>query len=284
MIRSYAGRVGALCTTSLCLSMPGLARAADATEVVVSATRTERAVDLVPSDVTVVTAATLETRTFDRLDEALNAEAGMYGGRVRGTSSTSHTLIMLNGMPLNSGWYGGVNWQNVSMENVDRIEIVRGPASALYGGNAMGGAINIITVLPEQFEANLQTRVGSDDYASYRASAGDKYFGRLAVRLGAEYDNDLVGRPIDYVFRPVTSGAGALTGGESSLNRQGRDYWIVGDKGEQHQRQWSANFAAAYDLSDTGRMRLDWQNGYAKYYNGAPNSYVLDASGQAAFA
>ncbi len=73
----------------------------------------------------------------------------MYGGRVRGTSSTSHTLIMLNGMPLNSGWYGGVNWQNMSMENIDRVEIVRGPASALYGGNAMGGAINVITVLPE---------------------------------------------------------------------------------------------------------------------------------------
>jgi iron complex outermembrane receptor protein len=283
MIWSYAGRVGALGTASLCLSISGLARATDATEVVVSATRTERSVDLVPSDVSVVTAATLKTRTFDRLDEALNAEAGIYGGRVRGTSSTSHTLIMLNGMPLNSGWYGGVNWQNVSMENVDRIEIVRGPASALYGGNAMGGAINVITVLPEQFEANLQTRVGSDDYASYHGSIGDKYFGRLAVRLGAEYDNDLIGRPLDYVFRPVTAGAGTLTGGESSLNRQGRDYWIVGDKGEQHQRQWSANLAAAYDLFDTGRVRLDWQNGYAKYYNDAPSSYVLDGSGQAAF-
>src|SRR5262245_39391680 len=187
MIRSNWARVGALFTHSLFLLAPAWVRAADTTEVVVSATRTERSIDLVPSDVSVVTAATLATRTFDRLDEALNAEAGMYGGRVRGTSSTSHTLIMLNGMPLNSGWYGGVNWQNISMENVDRIEIVRGPASALYGGNAMGGAINVITVLPEQFEAALQTRVGSDDYASYRASVGDKWFGRLAVRVGAEY-------------------------------------------------------------------------------------------------
>lgn len=283
MIGSCAGRVGALCTPSLLLFIAGHARAADTTEVVVSATRTERSVDLVPSDVTVVSAEKLQTRTFDRIDEALNAEAGMYGGRVRGTSSISHTLIMLNGMPLNSGWYGGVNWQNVSMENIDRIEIVRGPASALYGGNAMGGAINVITVLPDSFEAKLQTRVGSDDYATYRASVGDKYFGRLAVRVGAEYDNDLIGRPLDYVFRPVATGNGTLTGGESSLNRQGRDYWIVGDKGEQHQQQWSANLAAAYDLSDSGRLRLDWQNGYAKYYNGAPSSYVLDSSGQAAF-
>src|SRR5262245_52011854 len=217
MFTSPAGRI-ALCATSLSLSLPGLARAADATEVVVSATRTERAIDLVPSDVTVITAETLETRVFDRLDEALNAEAGIYGGRVRGTSSTSHTLIMLNGMPLNSGWYGGVNWQNVSMENVERIEILRGPASALYGGNAMGGVVNIITGMPQQFEASLQTSVGSDDYSSHHASIGDKY-GRLAVRLGGEYDNDLVGRPVDYVFRPVSTGAGTLTGGESSLNR-----------------------------------------------------------------
>jgi iron complex outermembrane receptor protein len=282
MIRSDTTRLGALCMASMC-SMPGLAGAADSSEVVVSATRTERAIDLVPSAVTVVTAATLETRTFDRLDEALNAEAGMYGGRVRGTSSTSHTLIMLNGMPLNSGWYGGVNWQNVAMENVDRIEILRGPASALYGGNAMGGAINVITGLPQKFEANLQTRVGSDDFASYRASLGDKYFERLAVRLGAEYDNDLVGRPVDYVFRPVTTGAGSLTGGESSLNRQGRDYWIVGDKGDNHQRQWNVNFAAAYEVSASGSVRLDWQNGHSQFDNGPPNSYVSDASGQSAF-
>src|SRR5262245_12563346 len=151
MISLNAGRVAALCSASLCLSTAQLARATEPTEVVVSATRTERALDLVPSDVSVVTAQTLETRTFDRLDEVLNAEAGVYGGRVRGTSSTSHTLIMLNGMPMNSGWYGGVNWQNVSMENVDRVEIVRGPASALYGGNAMGGAINVITALPKKF-------------------------------------------------------------------------------------------------------------------------------------
>jgi iron complex outermembrane receptor protein len=283
MIWIHARRVTALCAASLCLSAAHGAGATEATEVVVSATRTERSVDLVPSDVTVVTAATLETRTFDRIDEVLNAEAGMYGGRVRGTSSTSHTLIMLNGMPLNSGWYGGVNWQNVSIENIDRVEIVRGPASALYGGNAMGGAINVITELPKKFEANLQTRVGSDDYESYHASIGDKFFGRLAVRLGAEYDKDLVGRAVDYVFRPVTAGAGTLTGGESSFNRQGRDYWIVGDKGEHHEREWSVNFAAAYDLSDTGSVRLDWQNGYAKYQNGAPNSYVQSAAGHTAF-
>src|ERR1043165_8273125 len=95
MILSCRARVGARITSSIFLLSPAFAQATDTTEVVVSATRTERSVDLVPSDVTVVTAATLETRTFDRLDEALNAEAGMYGGRVRGTSSISHTLIML---------------------------------------------------------------------------------------------------------------------------------------------------------------------------------------------
>jgi iron complex outermembrane receptor protein len=283
MISPGARRLRALASISLCYGLPHVSRAADSEEVVVSATRTERSLDSVPADVSVLTAATLERRVFDRLDEALSAEAGIYGGRVRGTSSTSHTLIMLNGMPLNSGWYGGVNWQNVSVENVSRIEILRGPASALYGGNAMGGAINIITGMPKQFEAKLLTSVGSDDYNSYRASIGEQY-GRFSVRLGAEYDNDLVGRPVDYVFRPVSAGAGTLIGGESSLNRQGRDYWIVGDKGEHHEREWSANASAAFDLTDTGNVRLDWQNGHSHYDNGPPSSYVSDASGQTAFA
>lgn len=261
------------------------ATAADelADEVIVTATRTDIKMDLAPASATVLSQAILDTRTFDSIDEALNYEAGVYDGRMRGTSSTSHTLVMLNGMPLNSGWYGGIRWENIAMENVERIEIVRGPGSALYGGNAMGGTINIITKLPQDFEANLKVRAGSDDNLRYGGSIGDKWGERLAVRLGAEYDVEMVGRPIDYVFRPVTSGSGTLTGGESSLNRTGSPYWIVGDKGERNESQWNVNVAVSYELSDAGTIRLEAQEGYADYANGRPNSYVVDASGNLAY-
>lgn len=265
--------------------LPDTTAATDAPldEVIITATRTDRKVDSAPASATVLSQAILETRTFDSVDEALNYEAGVYDGRMRGTSSTSHTLVMLNGMPLNSGWYGGIRWENIAMENVERIEIVRGPGSALYGGNAMGGTINIITKLPQDFEASLKVRAGSDSNLRYGGSIGDNWGGRFAVRLGAEYDVETVGRSIDYVFRPVSSGAGTLTGGEFSLNRTGSPYWIVGDKGERNESQWNVNLAASYELSDEGRIRLEAQEGYADYANGRPNSYVVDAGGNPAY-
>jgi iron complex outermembrane receptor protein len=253
------------------------------TEVIVSATRTERAVDFVPASASVLNADTLAARAFDRLDEALNLEAGLYDGRMRGTSSASHTLVMLNGMPLNSGWYGGTQWKNIAMENVDRIEVVRGPGSSLYGGNAMGGTVNVITKLPQAFEASLRMRTGSDDYASYGASIGARFLDRFALRIGAEYDDELVGRPIDYVLRPVTAGSGTLTGGEYSPSRVGRDSWIVGDKGERNERQWNVNLTAAWEISETGSLRLDAQEGLMALRNGPPASYVRDAGGQSMF-
>ncbi len=153
-------------------------------ELIVTATRSEKEMGLAPAAVSVVTKEELESFTFNRLDEALQYEAGYFEGKLRGLPSASHTLLMLNGMPLNSGWYGGHRWDNVGVENVERIEIVRGPASALYGGNAMGGTINVITKMPDQFEAGLKTRLGSDDNLSYSGYIGNRVGEKFSFRLG----------------------------------------------------------------------------------------------------
>ncbi len=55
----------------------------------------------------------------------------------------------LDGQPLNDAYTGGIEWGTLPVSNIERIEVVRGGASALYGGNAMGGVINIITRDPD---------------------------------------------------------------------------------------------------------------------------------------
>lgn len=146
----------------------------------------------------------------------------------------------------------------------------------------MGGTVNVITKLPQEFEASLKARMGSDDYLSYGGAIGNR-FDKLSIRLGLEYDTELVGRATSYVFRPVSNGTSTLTGGRHSLNRAGADYWIAGDEGERNEEQWNGNLAAAYALEGGGTLRLESQVGRSNYRNGRPTSYIRDANGQPVF-
>ncbi|RLA92715.1 MAG: TonB-dependent receptor, partial [Deltaproteobacteria bacterium] len=131
-------------------------------EVVVTATRHETPVEEVPASVTVITREQIEASSGMRVDDILRKYAGIDVRRPSGFLSHSatvsmrgmgsmpgRTLVLLDGIPLNKADTGTVNWDLLRAEDIERIEIVRGPASALYGSNAMGGVINIITRKPE---------------------------------------------------------------------------------------------------------------------------------------
>src|ERR1035441_4465383 len=63
---------------------------------------------------------------------------------LRGTSSTQ-TLVLVDGVPLNSPYFGGTDLSALSVANVERVEVVRGPFSALYGSEAIGGVVRGFT-------------------------------------------------------------------------------------------------------------------------------------------
>lgn len=149
--------------TAIGLSLPftamGEEKGVALEEVVVTATKMERKAEEVPASVTVITAEDIEKMHVVRTEEIfqhvegvdLRSGSGVAPGMVilRGISpsfSGATTQVLINGMPiepvtLNSRF----EWNLVSPEQIERIEIVRGPASALYGPNAIGGVINIIT-------------------------------------------------------------------------------------------------------------------------------------------
>ena len=64
--------------------------------------------------------------------------------RIRGAES-NHTLVLIDGVEANSTTNGGFDFSDLSAEDIERIEVIRGPQSGLYGSNAIGGVINIIT-------------------------------------------------------------------------------------------------------------------------------------------
>lgn len=148
-------------------------------DVVVTATRTEEEVKAVPNTVEVITQEDIQklgaTDVYSALRLANNVDvtsAGMAGHNVmiRGMS-TNHTLILIDGKRF-AGEDTSVT-QNVyaldrmSLSNIERIEIVRGSASAQYGSDAMGGVINIITKKSEKPSTTVGISTGTDSVNNY---------------------------------------------------------------------------------------------------------------------
>ena len=160
--------------------------------IVVTATRTEKSLADVPAAVSVVTSQDIESRNIQKVDEAVDLVPGVFDKRSKGLDTTGfvimrgipsqvRNLVLLDGEPLNNGYTGLVNWNSLNPEDIARIEVARGPFSSLYGGNAMGGVINIITKTPQQREVTIKSGYGSDNTWTEYASYGDKLYNRLSV-------------------------------------------------------------------------------------------------------
>jgi vitamin B12 transporter len=126
-------------------------------ETIVTATRIPTPAERVPAAITVLTRQDIEERGYQTLAEALRAVPGMnvvqLGGPgqpssafVRGSNS-NHVLVLLDGVPVNdpSEPNGAFNFGNDLLFDIERIEVVRGPASSLYGSAAIGGVVNLVT-------------------------------------------------------------------------------------------------------------------------------------------
>lgn len=148
-------------------------------DVVVTASRTEQLVKEAPAAVEVITREDLDKMGAENLAQALQlaigidvSENGMVGNSVaiRGAKS-NQTLIMVDGMRIRTEntdqTANNYELQRVNMADVERIEIVRGATSSLYGADAMGGVINIITKTPDKASTSVFA-----DYTTKQADAG----------------------------------------------------------------------------------------------------------------
>jgi iron complex outermembrane recepter protein len=143
-------------------------------EFVITATRTLRNITDIPAQVDVITSDEIDNLPVLNIDDVLKLSTNVSVNRswgifsknaavtMRGLESSARTLILVDDVPKNKIAGGSVNWHNINPDIVDRIEIIKGPASALYGNNAMGGVINIITKRPtEKFSGSLKSYYGT---------------------------------------------------------------------------------------------------------------------------
>ncbi len=197
----YRGLVGVLLSLAICSSAFAVEVDSSAVvmdEVVVTATRMAEPRSKASASVAVVTAKEIAARGATRLDEVLQDVVGLHvvssgpagslsSASIRG-SEAAQVLVLIDGVRLNSPQYGqfDLNQLPVALSQIERIEVMRGAASALYGSNAMGGVINIITRSPEETPS---TQIGwTEGERNTRIVSGStsRQVGDFRYRIGAE--------------------------------------------------------------------------------------------------
>ena len=169
-------------TTPVMAELPTSAQEMD--DLVVTATRLATPRGELASSVTVITAEDIQRRQFRSVPQALRSVPGLHvvqsGGPGQQTSvfmrgaNSNHTLVLIDGVEVSdpSSPAGAVDFSNLWLDNIERIEIVRGPQSTLYGSDAIGGVIQITTRRGEgKLHGAGKLEGGSDNTVNQQASA-----------------------------------------------------------------------------------------------------------------
>lgn len=147
---------------------------------VVTATRSEEKIEHVPARISIIEPNVLEQSPLASLPHLLNNEAalnmvqsGGYGQQasifLRGTNST-HTLVLRDGVKLNSATSGVASLAYIDTTDLKQIEILKGPASVLYGTNAIGGVVQLVSKNPEKNAAFVTGEIGENK--TYKSIVG----------------------------------------------------------------------------------------------------------------
>ena len=172
-----------------------------AENIIVSATRTDAPSGQVASAVTVFDAAEIERKQEPPLADLLRGAPGttvVRSGAPGGVTSlfvrageSNYTKVLLDGIPLNEPG-GAFNLSNITTENLERVEFVRGANSALYGSDAMTGVIQLITRRGAQAKPDVRFGVEGGTFSTGRASAG------VSAKVGRfDYSADVAGFTTD---------------------------------------------------------------------------------------
>jgi iron complex outermembrane receptor protein len=157
---------------------------------------------------------------------------------------TNRLLILIDGRTVYIDFFGGTNWESfpVSLDEIKKIEVVKGPASALWGANAFSGVINIITKTPNEIEGGLVSGVGGEN----SFSSSSFIYGRTLKNLGFK-----------------------VSAGWKGLNEFKDRFTYLSDKKSERGMKFNSTFD--YLLNKDSQIKLEggWWDGKVETYAGA---------------
>jgi iron complex outermembrane receptor protein len=266
--------------------------------IAVTATRMELVISDAPASVSVVTAEDIARRRAQRLGDVLGEIPGLYvrsntfgasfpssaqaSIAIRGIPRTTRTLVLVDGLSINSALSGGIDLAAITLENVERIEVIRGPYSALYGGNAMAGVIHVISRKPSaaEFVGRVEQGLGAVRASGATMRAGNRDANGLGWSALLGYRASEAWPDSDYVVKTPAPGSGAAAGGARlTTTPDGRPALWLGNKGA---RPWDQRNAGLQFFGRAGPDD-DWVAAvsYAAYNVGfrAPETFLTSTTG-----
>lgn len=265
-------------------------------EITVTATRSEVEPSRAPVSATTVSAREIALRNVQVADRALETLPGVYVSRGKGYQDTlagvglrgfsgrgagqSRTLVLLDGQPLNDPYSAEVAWTSIPVDEVERVEVVRGPFSALYGSNAMGGVIQILT-RPVDRRLEMRGEYGSQDTFRYGARLADRLRDRLG--LSASYERlQSGGYPSGYVTSAGTTGTEGtpVTGFIPTLTPSGSPTFIIGHSGNNAWEQTTWRLRGDYTFARSTMLALQYLRRASWYGYDAYATYLRTQDGR----
>lgn len=301
-----AGAALALAVTG---AMPVYAMAADATpgesdnrahmaqeqvyalgETIVTATRVAEPLHKVPANVTVITSKEIEKRNAMSVRDILSREMSVFvsptadtkdGLTLRGFSSTD-LLVLYNGQQINAGFDGSLSWDTIPVDDIDRIEIVRGAGSSLYGGHAVAGIVHIVTKTPSRdgkIHGSIRTSYGSDDTWRRSVRVNGSEDGRLTWRLGYE-KRTTDGWPGYFAKGSVTARPSGTKAANAVLPKDAAGNYLVGSRGAKEKDSENISFGMHYDFTKETYIDYSYTHADYRYDYHDPFTFLHDAAGR----
>lgn len=256
-----------------------------------------------------ITAEQLKTINFINVEDAVrdqpgiivrkryigdpNATLGMRGSNM---FQTARSMVFADGLPLHyhlqTRYSGAPRWSIVAPSEVDNVEVLYGPFSAQYSGNAMGGVVNINTRLPDEQEIVLEGSAFMQDYDRLQREqqlSGQKLFASYGNRIGnlqflagvQRLNND--GQPQSFYYSAEKATAGTdVTGGVRGKDNKGNDILLYGDSGVSETLTDLYKLRSRYEL-ENGEVRASLV--YEERQNNTTDarSYLSDSSGDTVY-
>ena len=254
-----------------------------------------------------VTAEQIETMNIVNTEDAISMQPGLIVRKrfigdpngvigIRGSNMFQghRSMVFSDGLPLHyhlqTRFSGAPRWSLVSPNEIEKIDVIYGPFSAEYSGNAMGGVVNIRTKVPTKREITLSGSLFLQDYDELQTNdqyRGESAFMSFADRIGNlgiyasfnHLDND--GQPQSYFFVSnigSDSGATAVNGPETGINNKKVSGYYYGDNGQERAQTDLFKLKLDYQLGEYElRARVAYETRERDLKN--LNSYAKDASG-----
>ena len=281
MTKSMKKTVSMLAVLAICGSGTSLAAEAPVYAlkgITVTATRQAESLQDVPANVQVITEKDIKSRNVQTASDAVAMATGVSASNsaegtvnLRGYNS-KNILVLVDGQQMNTAWNGDVDWNMIPVDNIRKIEVVSGGQSALYGGRAVGGVINIMTKTQKEtgVHGNALVSYGSHNTWKQAYSVSGK---KDKVTWGTFYESKQTDGWRDYDVS--LSSGGKLP----DLDTDAKGNAILGQRGKKEVLSENYGFNLGYAFNDDQKLTYKYTHAIYDWSYHNPVKYTSDWTG-----